>query len=303
MAMIDLNELAIFAQVVERKGFAAAARALGLPKSTVSRKVSQLEERLGVRLLQRSTRRLSVTEIGQIYYRHCAAMLAEAESAQDAIDSVRAEPRGRLRITCPVSLMQSYMAGIVSRFLAGHPRVAIDLEATNRRVDVIEEGVDVALRVRFPPLENTDLVMKRLAPSRQVIVASPRLITAPGAPGEPEALASLPAIAFNRSAARYAWDLRHAEKGERSVVFEPRYVTDDMAALRLAAEDGVGVVQLPLLMVREQLHAGTLVAALPGWEPASGIIHAVFSSRRGQSPALRTFIDFAAKAFENVDED
>jgi DNA-binding transcriptional LysR family regulator len=301
--MIDLNELAIFAQVVERKGFAAAARALGLPKSTVSRKVSQLEERLGVSLLQRSTRRLSVTEIGQIYYRHCAAMLAEAESAQDAIDSVRAEPRGRLRITCPVSLMQSDMAGIASRFLAGHPRVTIDLEATNRRVDVIEEGVDVALRVRFPPLENTDLVMKRLAPSPQVIVVTPRLMTALGAPDEPEALASLPAMAFDRYAARYTWDLRHAEKGKRSVVFEPRYVTDDLAALRLAAEDGVGVVQLPLYMVREQLHAGTLVAALPGWEPASGIIHAVFSSRRGQSPALRAFIDFAAQAFENVDED
>src|ERR1700732_5097022 len=117
MTMIDLNELYLFAQVVERKGFASAGRALNLPKSTVSRKISQLEERLGVRLLQRSTRRLSVTEIGEIYYRHCAAMLAEAEAAQDAIDSAQAEPRGRLRITCPVSLMQSYMADILSRFL------------------------------------------------------------------------------------------------------------------------------------------------------------------------------------------
>src|ERR1700676_3465763 len=138
--MIDLNELHIFSQVVERKGFAAAARTLNLPKSTVSRKISQLEERLGIRLLQRSTRRLSVTEIGQIYYRHCAAMLAEAEAAQDAIDSVQAEPRGRLRITCPVSLMQSHMSSIVSRFLAAHPRVTIDLEAANRPVDVVEEG-------------------------------------------------------------------------------------------------------------------------------------------------------------------
>ena len=145
--------------------------------------------------------------------------------------------------------------------------------------------------------------MKRLAPSPQVIVVTPRLMAALGAPDEPEALASLPAMAFDRYAARYTWDLRHAEKGKRSVVFEPRYVTDDLAALRLAAEDGVGVVQLPLYMVREQLHAGTLVAALPGWEPASGIIHAVFSSRRGQSPALRAFIAFAAQAFENVDED
>jgi hypothetical protein len=142
--MIDLNELYLFGQVVERKGFASAGRALNLPKSTVSRKISQLEERLGVRLLQRSTRRLSVTEIGEIYYRHCAAMLAEAEAAQDAIDSAQAEPRGRLRITCPVSLMQSYMADILSRFLARYPRVSIDVETTNRRVDVIEEGIEPA---------------------------------------------------------------------------------------------------------------------------------------------------------------
>jgi DNA-binding transcriptional LysR family regulator len=130
-------------------------------------------------------------------------------------------------------------------------------------------------------------------------------MTALGAPDEPEALASLPAMAFDRYAARDTWDLHHAEKGKRSVVFDPRYVTDDLAASRLAAEDGVGVgvVQLPLYMVREQLHAGTLVAALPGWDPASGIIHAVFSSRRGQSPALRAFIALAAQAFENVDED
>lgn len=299
--MFDLNELYIFTQVVERKGFAAAGRALDLPKSTVSRKISQLEDRLGVRLLQRSTRRLSITEIGQNYYRHCAAMLAEAEAAQDAIDSAQAEPRGRLRITCPVSLMQSYMAGMVSRFLIGHPRITIDLEATNRRVDVIEEGIDIAFRVRFPPLENTDLIMKRLGPSPQIIVAAPTLISMFGAVVEPEALASFPSLA-HRAALRHTWELHHADHGDRSVAFEPRYVTDDMAALRLAAEEGGGIVQLPFYMVSQQLRAGTLVAMLPDWEPASGLIHAVFSSRRGQSPALRRFIDFAAQTFEEIEQ-
>jgi len=296
--MIDLNELSIFAQVVERKGFAAAARTMKLPKSTVSRRVAQLEERLGVRLLQRSTRRFSVTEVGQIYYRHCAAMLAEAEAAQDAIDSTRAEPRGRLRITCPVSLMQSHMAGIASRFLVAHPLVTIDLEATNRRIDVIEEGVDVALRVRFPPLESSDLVMKRLAPSRQIIVSAPSLLSAFATPAEPDGLASLPSMALSRTALTHAWTLHHGDGRECRVPFAPRYMTDDMAALRQAAEDGVGIVQLPLYMVASQLRTRALVAALPEWEPDAGIIHAVFSSRRGQSPALRRFIDFAAKAFE-----
>src|ERR1700733_4591440 len=125
MVMIDLNELYLFTQVVDQKSFASAARLLGVPKSTLSRKISQLEDRLGVRLLQRSTRQLSVTEIGHIYHQHCAAMIAEAESAQDAIDSAQSEPRGRLRVTCPdpVSLMQSYMSKIVADYLINFPRV------------------------------------------------------------------------------------------------------------------------------------------------------------------------------------
>jgi DNA-binding transcriptional LysR family regulator len=165
-------------------------------------------------------------------------MLAEAEAAQDAIDSAQAEPRGRLRITCPVSLMQSYMADILSRFLARYPHVSIDVETTNRRVDVIEEGIDIAFRVRFPPLENSDLVLKRLAPSRQIIVAAPDLINVVGTPGEPEGLVSFPSLALSRNTPKHTWNLRHVDGRECAVAFEPRYVTDDMAALRLAAERG-----------------------------------------------------------------
>ncbi|HEX3366071.1 LysR substrate-binding domain-containing protein [Phenylobacterium sp.] len=300
--MVDLNELAIFAQVVESQGLAAAARAIGLPKSTVSRKLQQLENRLGVRLIQRSTRRLSVTEAGLGYYRHCAAMLAEAEAAQEAIDRTQAEPRGRLRITCPVSLVDNPVGGMVSRFLIAHRRVAIDLEATNRRVDLVGEGVDLALRVRFPPLEDSDLVMKQLAVSRQVIVSAPSLIEALGAPAEPEMLAAFPSMAFSRTEVRHVWRLSHPDRGERSVVFDPCYVTEDMAALRLAALDGVGVVQLPYSMVREPLRSGALVAVLAEWAPPSGVIHAVFPSRRGQSPALRCFIEFAAEAMAAIDD-
>jgi DNA-binding transcriptional LysR family regulator len=299
MAMIDLNELHLFTQVVEQKSFASAARLLGVPKSTLSRKISQLEDRLGVRLLQRSTRQLSVTEIGHIYYQHCAAMIAEAEAAQDAIDSAQSEPRGRLRVTCPVSLMQSYMSKIVADYLTNFPRVTIDLEATNRRVDVVEEGVDIALRVRFPPLEDTGLVMKRLAVSPQVIVGSPALISRIGLPKSPGSLADYPSLALTSAAPRRAWDLSKNGQDRISIVFAPRYVTDDMAALALAAQNGVGIVQLPLYMVREELRTGSLVSLVPDWQPLAGIIHAVFSSRRGQSPAMRSFVDFIAEAFSS----
>ncbi|WP_423870863.1 LysR family transcriptional regulator [Bradyrhizobium sp.] len=171
--MQDLNDLYYFARVVEHGGFAPAGRALGLPKSTLSRRVALLEERLKSRLLQRSTRHFAMTEVGEVYYRHCVAMIAEAEAAQEAIDNTSAEPRGMIRVTCPISLMFSSVAPIISRYMAAHPQVRVQLSATNRRVDVIEEGVDVALRVRFPPLENDGLVMKRLAESRQLLVGSP----------------------------------------------------------------------------------------------------------------------------------
>jgi DNA-binding transcriptional LysR family regulator len=155
--MHDLNDLYYFARVVEHGGFPPAGRALGVPKSTLSRRIALLEERLKSRLLQRSTRHFGMTEVGEVYYRHCVAMIAEAEAAQEAIDNIGAEPRGMIRVTCPISLMFSSVAPIISRYMAAHPQVRVQLSATNRRVDVIEEGVDVALRVRFPPLENEGL--------------------------------------------------------------------------------------------------------------------------------------------------
>jgi len=172
--MQDLNDLFYFVQVVEHHGFAAAGRALGIPKSKLSRRVAMLEERLGVRLVQRSTRRFSVTELGQNYYRHCKAMLVEAEAAQELIDLTHAEPQGIVRVACPVALLHFQIGAMLARFMASHPRVQVQLDATNRRVDVIQEGYDLALRVRFPPLEDSDLVMKVLGDSPQCLVASLR---------------------------------------------------------------------------------------------------------------------------------
>jgi len=158
--MHDLNDLYFFAQVVEHNGFAAAARVLGMPRSRLSRRIGLLEDRLGVRLLQRSTRRFTVTEIGLEYYRHCVAMLVEAEAAQDTIERARAEPRGIVRLSCPSSVLYFQVGEMVARFMATCPNVQVHLEAVNRPVDVIGEGFDIAIRVRFPPLEESDLVMR-----------------------------------------------------------------------------------------------------------------------------------------------
>ena len=300
--MHDLNDLFYFARVVEHGGFAPAGRALGVPKSTLSRRIALLEDRLGSRLLQRSSRHFGMTEIGETFYRHCLAMVAEAEAALEAVETNQAEPRGTLQVTCPVSLMLSQVAPMVSRFMAAHPLVSVRLSATNRRVDVIDEGVDVALRVRFPPLESEGLIMKRLAESRQLLVASPMLLDRIVHPQSPSDLTRLPGIDLIRSTTKHTWTLQDAAGDVVDIGFEPRYAADDMFALRQAALDGIGVAQLPDYLVAEQVGSGSLEVVLPKWMLPVGVIHAVFASRRGLSPAVRSFVDFLAAEFRNWTE-
>lgn len=295
--MEDLNDLYLFVQTVDHGGFAAAGRALGVPKSTLSRRLSGLEERLGVRLIQRSTRRFSVTEIGRSYYEHCAAMLVEAEAAQEVIDASRAEPRGLIRVACPVALLQVHVGTMLAGFMARHPQIVIHLESTNRRVDVVGEGIDVAIRVRPPPLQDSDLVMRVLADRAQCVVASPALVRQHGKPAAPDDLACWPSLALGQTQASHRWTLLGPDGAQAVIAHEPRFVTTDMSALRAAALAGVGIVQLPVMMIREALDDGTLVSVLPDWAPRPEVIHAVFASRRGLLPSVRLLIEHLARGF------
>src|SRR3982751_6006544 len=162
--MQDLNDMIFFAEVVDRGGFAAAGRALKIPKSRLSRRVADLEGRLGVRLLQRTTRKLSLTQAGEIYHRHCVAMREQAEAADEAVERVQTEPRGTVRMTCPVTLAHSTIGPILPRFLAEHPQVRVDMLVTNRVIDLVQEGVDIALRVRATLDDSGSLVVKNLGP-------------------------------------------------------------------------------------------------------------------------------------------
>jgi len=301
--MQDLNNLYYFAQVVEHEGFAPAGRALNLPKSKLSRRVAQLEQSLGTRLLQRSSRRFSVTPLGRQFYEHCRAMLIEAEAAEQAIAAHHSEPRGRLSLTCPTGLLSFHVGKILAAFLARYPRVSIDLEATNRRVDVVAEGVDIALRVRPLPIEDSDLVMRTLSDRGQVLVASPQLLQQAGRPNGPADLSSLPSLSRGTAQSRHEWVLEDGNGGEEQVAHEPRYVTTDMAALLAAAKAGAGIVQLPSLMVADDLREGALVPVLPGWHPPREVIHLVFPSRRGLLPAVRALLDHLAEAYRLIDED
>jgi len=299
--MRDLNDLYYYVQVVDHGGFAPAGRALGIPKSKLSRRIALLEERLGVRLIQRSTRRFVVTETGRTYYGHCKAMLVEADAADEVIALAHAEPRGIVRMTCPVALLNARIADMVAAFMVAHPRVEIHLEETNRRVDVVSEGIDVAIRVRPPPLEDSDLVMRVLAERGQCLVACPHLL-AHGIPKAPADLASLPSMDLGLPQHEHAWHLIGPDGEQAAIRHHPRLITRDMLALRAAAVAGVGVVQLPLMMVREQIERGELTHVIPGWAPRPEIIHAVFASRRGMLPAVRALVDFLTARFQALDE-
>jgi DNA-binding transcriptional LysR family regulator len=291
--MQDLNDLSYFAAVVDHGGFAAAGRALGVQKSKLSRRILSLEERLGVRLLNRSSRRFSVTELGRVFYERCVAMLVEAEAAEQVIAEARTEPRGVVRVSCPTALLSFQFGELVARFMAQNPAVEVHLESTNRHIDVIAEGFDLAVRVRFPPLEPTDLVIRRLDESTQCIVASPALVSAPLQ--SPADLGALPSLDLGPPRRDHAWQLHHVDGQIATVPHQPRLVTDDMTVLRNAAIVGVGIVQLPTIFIWDDVRAGKLVHVLPAWRPHAWIVHAAFPSRRGLLPSIRALVDFLAQ--------
>src|SRR5574337_313663 len=229
-----------------------------------------LEERLGVRLLQRSTRHFSVTEVGQSYYQHCKAMLVEAEAAQEAVEMTRAEPRGVVRMSCPVALLHAHVGRMLAEFMAAHPHVTVQLEATNRSVSPLSDGIDLAIRVRPPPLPDSELVLRVLSDRGQSLVVSPALLAAHGTPAGPAGLADFPSLSLGPPQDEHIWTLFGPGGAKAEIRHHPRLITSDMVALRRAALAG---------------------------------IHVVYPSRRGLLPAVRGLIDYLAQAFAEVDED
>lgn len=292
--MRDLNDLTFFVAVVTHRGFAPAARALGVPKSSLSRRVARLEERLGVRLLERSTRRFAVTEVGQEFYRRSRAVLEEADAAEEAVARARAEPQGLVRVGCPVSFGAA-LRDALPAFLEAHPRLRVQVLLTNRRIDLIEEGVDVALRVRERLDTDTTFQLKSLGRSRLYLAASRAFLERHGAPATPEDLRRLPALSQNERAGPDVWTLNGPGGARASVELEPRLACGDFALLRQAALEGAGVALLPESVCGCDLREGRLRRVLPDWEGGEGIVHLVFPSRRGLLPGVRAVIDFVAR--------
>lgn len=290
--MHDMNDMLYFAEVVERGGFAAAGRHLGLPKSKLSRRVAELEGRLGVRLLQRTTRKLSLTEVGAMYLRHCVAMRDEAQAAQEAVDHVQTEPRGTVRVACPVTLALGTIGPLVPVFLARYPQVRLDMRVNNRVVDLVEEGFDIALRVRPTLDDSASLVIKNFGASCTVLVASPLQLQRQWRPGSPQELVGLDSVAMSAVDGEASLVLEGPGKATFTLNHQPRYCADDLATLLFAVVGGIGMGFMPRYLCENDLRAGRLVEVLPGWSPLPGVFHAVYPSRRGMVPAVRAFLDF-----------
>jgi DNA-binding transcriptional LysR family regulator len=293
--MQPLDDFYYFAKVIEHGGYAKASRALGIPKSRLSRHVAALETRLGVRLVNRSTRRFVVTEVGQEVRRHATAMLAEADAAVEAVEFARAEPCGIVRASCPVAIAQTAMAQYLPEFLARYPKIRLMLHSTNRRVDVINEGFDVALRVRTVPTGEDGLVMRTFGSSSSFLVASREYLNERGRPERPEQISQHATLSFAPETDRQTWELFDANGTSVQIEHTPRLVCHDFTMLRSAVLAGLGIALLPESSILADVESRTVEQVLPAWTLPLGVFHLVFPTRRGLLPSVRAFIDFLAQ--------
>ncbi|KFN50469.1 LysR family transcriptional regulator [Arenimonas composti] len=295
----DLNDTLIFAKVVEQGSFTAAARALGLPKTTVSRKVQELEERLGAQLLNRTTRKLGLTEAGAVYHDHSVRIARELEEAESAVGQLQGGPRGWLRVSAPYSIGVLWIAPLLSEFHQRYPDVRIDLNLSNERTDLVSGEVDVALRVGALP--DSNLVARRLAAFRVQVYASPEYVARHGEPLHPGDLQHHRVLAFakHRHGNRYSWPL--AATGDDAFSdwpVAPLFVANDPAPLQNAMLCGEGLMLATDVTIKPYIEAGRAVRVLAGWTGPEVAFNAVFVRGRVPSPKVRAFVDFLVERLD-----
>jgi DNA-binding transcriptional LysR family regulator len=289
--MDDLNDLFLFSQVVEHNGFSGAAHALGMVPSRISRRIAQLEARLGVRLVQRSTRSFIVTELGKEFNKHCLKMMAGAAAALEEVARARETPAGLIRLSCPSMILQLVIGPLLPLFLEKNPDVRIAIETTNRKVS-IDESFDLSIRLRQLPCEDSGVIVRSLGIVQKVLVASKDLLDRRGRPTTPEEVARLPSISSLSLQGPHVWSVVSPQGCELQIRHDPVLIVSDLLIIRQAAARGVGLAQLPLSMCLADIQRGTLELVLPGYLAPLFEIQGVFPSRRGMLPAVRLLIDF-----------
>jgi DNA-binding transcriptional LysR family regulator len=293
-SMEDLSDIYFFASVVQHGGFSAAARRIGVEKTRLSRRIAALEKRLGVRLLQRTTRALAPTEAGQRFFERCVATVEGAQAAFDSVAELRREPAGLVRLSSPALLAQRCLAHVLPAYMTMHPKVSVFVEATDRTVNLIEERCDIAIRA-LPVIEDVaGLVAKTLGQSQRVLVVSPAFLDQYGRPELPTDLLKFNTVAssddiFDNGA---RWTLTAPGTEAQQIALRPRLVTSDLRTRLQAAIHGIGIALLPEQAVSAPLTGGLIERVLSEWSAANNILHLVYPTPRGMLPSVRSLIDY-----------
>ncbi len=293
----DLDDFYCFAQVVEHGGFSAAERATDIPKSKLSRRVYNLEKRLGVRLIQRSSRHFAVTDIGMNIYRHAQVMMNAAQAAHDLVDHLSTQPRGVIKISLPVSIAQNEITKILPNFLKMYPEIKVQMMVTNRRVDIINEGFDLALRVRDNLDDDPNLVIRKLEAIEQHLFASQAYLNQYGDVKQPEDLTQHRILSMADEHLDQHIVIHDDQSQQKKIRVNPIIMGSDLTMLAQLVSQDCGIALLPDSIVQDYLKSGELVRVLPEWKAPHGILHAVYPSRRGLLPAVRVFIDYLVASF------
>ncbi|WP_394826311.1 LysR substrate-binding domain-containing protein [Pendulispora albinea] len=294
---LDLNALHYFVQIVDRRSYTAAARALGLPKSTLSRRIGELEATLGARLIQRTSRKFVVTEVGLDVYRHAQAMLEEARAVEHAVKQRLAEPAGVVRLSCAQGVAQFALSRLLPRFMERFPKIDVVLHTTNRRVDLVEEGFDLAVRAHALPLPDSSLVQRPLAHVTWALFAAPAYVERAGTPAAPADLRTHAVIVQGRDP---LWRLQHAHHPTVTLPLAPRLQSDSMGVVKDLVLAGSGIAALPAYTCRLELAGGAVQRVLHEWTAGQATLTLLSPSRRGQLPSVRAFADFLMAEFPAV---
>ncbi len=294
---MDLNDYFYFVHVVEKRGFAPAGRTLGVPKSRLSRHIKQLEERLGARLIQRSSRQFTITDVGATFYRFARAALDEVDAAEAAVKRQTNTLAGHVRLTCSVGMAQFALRDVIAQFLADNPKVNIVQHVTNRAVDLIEGGFDIAVRAHTGPLPDSSLIRRRLAPAPWHLFAGAAYVESAGFPDSPEALFGHVGLKLGYTPERGSWSLRGANGATVTVPYQPRLCSDDIVSLKHAATEGLGIVALPGYICRDDVDCGRLIRVLPRWTAGDAEISLLLPSRSGVMPAVEALAEHLQEVF------
>lgn len=289
--MNSFDDFYYFYLVVKHGGFSAASEAENISKSKLSRRIIDLENKFNVSLIQRTTRHFKVTELGQEFYEECCKVIAQVECAENVLLKQKSEPQGLVKISCPPLMMHFQVRKLLNQFLKNHPKVEISLELTSRRVDVLHDDIDIAIRTNFEPTEDSSLIVRDVIRTEHCLVAAPELLQGKQIQHYSE-LQDYPSVALGTQKHQYIWHLCSVNRDETvDVPYSPRVKSNDLAGVYYAVSDGIGIADLPYLTVQADIEKGKLIHILPEWKSNRGTVQLVYASRKGQRLVVEKLID------------